>query len=149
MVDSTKRRKGKNAPPIEYPNIPSSIAPVPHNTTELPVPQPPTRDQPYHAETSSEDSKKEEGAPSSSSSSVVCRPRPVGDERCPYYLNQEDINDLIQKMALTKSNAELLISKLKQWDLLDEGVRITSRGRSIVVFPCFSLLGRACAITMI
>ena len=44
MVDPTKRRKGKNAPPIEYLNIPSSIAPVPHNTIDLPVPQPPTRD---------------------------------------------------------------------------------------------------------
>ena len=95
-MDPTKRRKGKNAPPIEYPNIPSSIAPVPHNTTDLPVPQPPTRDQPYPAETSSEDSKKEEGAPSSSSSSVACRRRRVGDERCPDYPNQEDINDLIR-----------------------------------------------------
>ena len=80
MVDPTKRRKGKNAPPIEYPNIPSSIAPVPHNTTNLPVLQP---DQPYPAETSSEDSKKEKGAPSSSSS-VVCRQHRVGDDRCPY-----------------------------------------------------------------
>ena len=72
MVDPTKRRKGKNAPPIEYLNIPSSIAPVPHNTTDLPVPQPLTRDQPYPAETSSEYSKKEKGVPSLSSS-VVCR----------------------------------------------------------------------------
>ena len=63
MVDPTKQKKEKNAPPIEYPNIPSSIAPVPHNTSNLPVPQPPTRDQPYPAETSSEDFKKEEGAP--------------------------------------------------------------------------------------
>ena len=75
MVDPTKRRKGKNAPPIEYSKIPSSIASVFHNTTDLPVPQPPTRDQPYPAETSSEDSKKKESAPSSSSSSVVCRRR--------------------------------------------------------------------------
>ena len=89
MVDPTKRRKGKNAPPIEYPNIPSSIAPVPHNTTDLPVLHSPTRDQPHPAETSSEDSKKEEGAPSSLSS-VVCRRRRVGDERYPYYPNQED-----------------------------------------------------------
>ena len=136
MVDPTKQRKVKNAPPIEYPNIPSSIAPVPHNTTDLPVPQPPTRDQPYPAETSSEDSKKEEGA-SSSSSSVVCRRRRVGNERCPYYPNQEDINDLIREMALTKSNAELLISRLKQWDLLDEGVRITCQRKRHRGFSTF------------
>ena len=136
MVDPTKRRKGKNAPPIEYPNIPSSIAPVPHNTTDLAVPQPPTRDQPCPAETSSEDSKKEESAPLSSSS-VVCRRRRVGDERCPYYPNQEDINDPIREMALTKSNAELLISRLKQWDLLDEGVRITSQRKRHRGFSTF------------
>ena len=65
MVDPTKRIKGKNAPPSGYSNIPSFIAPVPHNTTDLPVPQPLTRNQIYSAETSSEDSKKEEGAPSS------------------------------------------------------------------------------------
>ena len=137
MVDPTKQRKGKNAPPIEYPNIPSSIAPVLHNTTDLPVPQPFTRDQPYPAETSSEDSKKEEGVPSSSSSSVVCRRRRVGDERCPYYPNQEGINDLIQEMALTKSNVKLLISRLKQWDLLDEGVCITSQRKRHRGFSTF------------
>ena len=34
-VDPTKRRKGKNAPPIEYPDIPLFITPVPHNNTDL------------------------------------------------------------------------------------------------------------------
>ena len=85
---------------------------------------------------SSEDSKKEEGAPSSSSS-VLCRRRRVGNERCPYYPNQEDINDLIREMALTKSNAELLISRLKQWDLLDEGIRITSQRKRHRGFSTF------------
>ena len=135
MVDPTKRRKGKNAPPIEYPNIPSSIPPVLHNTTDLPVPQPPTRDQPYPAETSSEDSKKEEGAPSSSS--VICHRRRVGDEKCPYYPNQEDINDLIRELALTKSNAKLLISRLKQWGLLNEGICITSQRKRHHGFSTF------------
>ena len=92
MVDPTKQRKRKNASPIEYPNIPSSIAPVPHNTTGLPEPQPPTRDQSCLAKTSSEDSEKEEGA---SSSSAICHRRQIGYERCPYYPNQEDFNDLI------------------------------------------------------
>ena len=58
MVDQRKRRKGKNAPPIEYPDIPLSIAPVPRSTSDLPVPQPPSRDQSYPAEASSEDSKR-------------------------------------------------------------------------------------------
>ena len=65
MVDPTKRRKGKNAPPIEYPDIPSSIARVPHNNTDLPVPQPPMRVQFDPEEASSEDSETEQ-VPSSS-----------------------------------------------------------------------------------
>ena len=92
MVDPTKRRKGNYAPPIEYPDIPSSIAPVPHNMTELPVPQPPLRDQSCQAEEASyDDSEEEQGA-----SSAACRRRRlVAGGRCPYYPNQEDINDLI------------------------------------------------------
>ena len=53
------------------------------------------------------------------------RPCQLGNKTCPYYPNQEDINNLIREMALTKSNAKLL-SRLKQWDLLDDSIRITS-----------------------
>lgn len=127
MVDPTRRRKGKNAPPIEYPDIPSSMAPVLHNQMDLPVPQPPSREEACLA-------KDREGAASSDSDSeeVQCtsgarRRHRVSGERCPYYPNQDDINDLIREMALTKSNAELLISRLSQWDLLDESVRVSSQ----------------------
>ncbi len=65
MVDPTRRRKGKNAPPIEYPDIPSSMAPVPHNQTDLPVPQPPSR----HEDCPTEDH--EEAANSDSDDSEV------------------------------------------------------------------------------
>ena len=44
-------------------------------------------------------------------------------------------------MTLTKSNAELFVSRLKQWDLLDDSVRITSqrkRHRSFSSFFSFS-----------
>ena len=133
MVDPTKRRKGKNAPPIEYPDIPSSIAPVPHNNTDLPVPQLPMRVQSDSEEASSEDSEMEQVP----SSCVVGRRRWAGEERCPYYPNQEDMNDLIREMTLTKSNAEILISRLKQWDLLDDGVRITSRRKRHRGFSTF------------
>ena len=40
-------------------------------------------------------------------------------------------------MALTKSNAELLISILKQWDLLDEGVCITFQRKKHRGFSTF------------
>ena len=112
MVDPLKRRKEKNALPVEYPNIAFSIAPVPHNTSDLPVPNPPTKAQNMVAVESSEDSEIEAGEPSSSFG--VRRCQRSRDEQCPYYPNQEDTNDLIREMALTKSNAELLMSRLKQ-----------------------------------
>ena len=58
-------------------------------------------------------------------------------ERCPYHTNQKDINDLVRDLSLTKSNAELLISRLKQWDLLDDSVRITSQRKRHCGFSMF------------
>ena len=121
----------------------SSIALVPHNTSDLPVPNPRTKAQQTVAVESSEDSEMEEGEPSSSFG--VCRRQRSRDERCIYYRNQEDINDLIREMALTKSNAELLVSRLKQWDLLDNGVRITcQRKRHSDFSRFFSLQDELC-----
>ena len=84
-------------------------------------------------EASSEDSETEQVP----SSSVVGRRRRAGEEWCPYYPNQEDINDLIREMTLTKSNAEILISRLKQCDLLDDVVRITSQRKRHQGFSTF------------
>ena len=104
-----KSRNGKNAPPIEYPDIPLSIARTPHNSNDLPVPQPPLRDQPFPAEeASNDDSEKEQGA-----APAGCRPHRVAGVRRLYPSSHEDINDLVREMALTKSGVELLISRLK------------------------------------
>ena len=57
----------------------------------------------------------------------------------PCYPNQEDINDLIRDLSLTKSNAEqLLISRLKQWDLIDDNVRINSQRKRHCGFTMFN-----------
>ncbi|XP_076365929.1 uncharacterized protein LOC143254903 [Tachypleus tridentatus] len=49
MVDPFKRQAGKNTSAIMYPDLPSSITPVPH-CPELPVPTPPERKQPSSEE---------------------------------------------------------------------------------------------------
>ncbi|XP_076362941.1 uncharacterized protein LOC143253262 [Tachypleus tridentatus] len=51
MVDPSKRRAGKNESAIIYPDLPSSIALVPH-CPELPVPTLPERKQPFSKESS-------------------------------------------------------------------------------------------------
>ena len=58
VSDPTKRRTSKNAPKIVYPDIPSSIAPVP-NCPELTVPTPPKRDQPSSGDISKSDSEED------------------------------------------------------------------------------------------
>ena len=70
-------------------------------------------------------------------SSAACFQSLAAGERCPYYPNQEDINDLFRDLSLTKSNAEPLISRLKQWDILDDSVRITSQKKRHCGFSMF------------
>ncbi|KAL6465610.1 hypothetical protein MHYP_G00257430 [Metynnis hypsauchen] len=128
MKDPSKRRTGKNATPVMYPDIPSSIAPVPH-CPELPVPTPPDRATPPSEESSRSDTQEDVEDHDFSS----C----ADEERKPYYPNQEDLNDLIRDLGLTKSNAELLTSRLKQWNLLDESVQVTGQRKRHQVFSTF------------
>ncbi|KAL6469174.1 hypothetical protein MHYP_G00226980 [Metynnis hypsauchen] len=128
MVDPSKRRTGKNATPVTYPDIPSSIAPVPH-CPELPVPTPPDRTTPPSEESSKSDTQEDVEDHDFSS----C----ADEERKPSYPNQKDLNDLIRDLGLTKSNAELLTSRLKQWNLLDESVQVTAQRKHHQVFSTF------------
>ena len=60
MVDPFKRRDGKNAPAIVYPDIPSSITPVLHSA-HLPLPNPPRLEREQTCEDESSILKNEEG----------------------------------------------------------------------------------------
>ena len=97
MVDPTRRRTGKNTPQIVLPDIPSSIAPVPH-CPELPILTLPKRDQPSSGDSSKSDSEEDIGDPNYGFKDAF-------EERRPYFPNQKDINDLISDLGLTKSNA--------------------------------------------
>jgi hypothetical protein len=52
-------------------------------------------------------------------------------------LKLKDFNDLIKDVDLTKSNAELLTSRLKQWNLLDESVQVTDQRKCHQAFSSF------------
>src|SRR6218665_2772694 len=95
MVDPTKRRTGKDAPQIVYPDIPSYISPVPHYP-ELPVPTPPKRNQPSSGDSSKSDSEEVIGDPDYVFTDVLRRKG---------FPNQKDVNNLIRDLGLTKSNA--------------------------------------------
>ncbi|XP_062816321.1 uncharacterized protein LOC103282261 [Anolis carolinensis] len=111
LAEPSRRRPTRKAHAITSLDIPSSVAPVPHSS-ELPVPVAPPRERPVDERRNHESSHEDAQDPDYSSASEV------NGERDPYYPNQKDVNDLIRSLCLKKAKAELLISKLKQWDLL-------------------------------
>ena len=44
----------------------------------------------------------------------------------PHWITQEDLNDLARDLYLSKQQSGLLASRLKQWNPVQEDVRITS-----------------------
>ena len=97
---------------------------------ELPIPIPPKRDQPSSGDSSNSYSEENIGDTDYGFTDAV-------EERRPYFPNQKDINDLIRDLGLTKSNAELLTSSLKQWNLLDESVQVTDQIKRHQTFSSF------------
>lgn len=120
---------------IGYPiNVPSAIRPVPHNA-EIPVPPVP-RDEdkirgvienmpetetesPLDTSAGGNNSKDEE--PLSASDPTYEPPKHV----VPHLLSQGELNDLVRDLGLSKSKAELLGSRLQEWNLLQPSTRVT------------------------
>ena len=116
MVVVTGHRRGKKTDVFDYPDLPSSLRPVMH-CEELPVPNPPPvimRDDCTSFSSKTED---------------ACKDVFVADDTqtIPHFPNQAEFNDLIRDLGLTRSKAELLKSRLKQWNLLDESCRVTKQ----------------------
>ena len=60
----------------------------------------------------------------------------------PHWITQEDLNDLARDLYLSKQQSELLASRLKQWNLVQEDVRITSfRNRNNKDLASFFYMG--------
>ena len=115
-------QKDKGQKKIVYPSIPSSIAPVNHGP-ELPIPQPPTT----HAIslTSSEDDDVDFEVDTQSSS------------KDSHFPNQNELNDLTRDLGLTKAKAEILSSRLKEWNLLALSCKISKPRKRHVTFANF------------
>ena len=99
------------------------MRPVPHSD-DLPVPTPPVNkdllsssDEEMHSREDSAESISLEDIESTYSGTS-------GNE--PHWITQEDPNDLARDLYLSKQQSELLASRLKQWNLDQEDVRITS-----------------------
>ena len=62
-----------------------------------------------------------------------------------HFPNQSELKDLIRDLGLAKSNAEILTSRLKEWNLLDESCGITiQRERHKIFSQYFTLADKVC-----
>ena len=72
---------------------------------------------------------------------MACTDKPYvshGESSAPHILTQDELNDLVRDLELSKSKTELLASRLQQWNLLKENVQITSfRNRRQQLEPFF------------
>ena len=119
---------------VVYPNIPSALRPVPHGEG-ISIPKPPKE-----FTIDSDDKDKCESTLGSLESPVSTEPH-ISHGRSsvpqPHILAQDELNDLVPDLELSKSKAELLGSRLKQWNLLKKNVRISpfhNRHQQLVPF---------------
>ena len=117
---ATSWRNYKEKITVNFLNISSAIRPVPH-TEDLPVPVPP---QQYNLD-SGEDRTENQGKiyqpPTSTDADFTAGLQCNEFHR----ITPEDLNDLIRDLDLPKNKTELLGSRVQQWNLLKENVRIS------------------------
>ena len=120
---------------IVYPNIPSALRPVPHGEG-ISVLKPPKE---FTIDLDEED----EGDSTSGSTELPASTEPkVSHGRSsapqPHILTKDELNDLVRDLELSKGKAELLVSRLKQWNILEKNVQIASfRSRHQQLAPFF------------
>ena len=106
----------KSKSKIIYPTGKSALRPVSH-CSDIPVSSPPSGDvEPVLSD-----------IPSCSDVSEDTEiDLPFKDELKPLFINQKCLNDLVWDLYLSKEKAEILGSRLQQWNLLQEGTTISS-----------------------
>ena len=106
-----------------YSNVPSALLLVLHGEG-ISVPEPRKE---YTIDSDDED--KGESTSSSPEPPATTEPH-VSNGRSsapqPHILTQDEMDDLVRDFELSKREAKLLGSRLKQWNLLDRNVRISS-----------------------
>ncbi|GFG32104.1 hypothetical protein Cfor_06874 [Coptotermes formosanus] len=109
----------KNKHKLMYPNLYSAMRPIPHDD-HLQVPEPPENGLAFLEQMECEDGSSPEAIRHSSDDQYVPEQRTSESKR----FNQQELNDLIRDLPLSKDKTELLASRLKERNLLDSDVRV-------------------------
>ena len=121
---------------ITYPIVQSAMKPVNHSDG-IPVPQPPQGE----LHTSSE-SESDIPVGDRNDNEFVLHLKSSGN---PHLLSEVDLNNLVRDLHLSKSQCEVLASRMKQWNLLQDDVLVTScRIRNYEVALCFGMFNDLC-----
>ena len=116
----SKRLSKKKKHDIQYPNIPSAIRPVAHKKI-LPVPKAPEKYTLDSDEQEIESSASSDEITTSSQESYVAS----GISHEPHFISQNELNDLVRDLELPTTKSKLLGSRLQQWNLLADGLRVS------------------------
>lgn len=133
---SSKNKRG-----IVYLSLDSAIRPVPHDDS-LPIPQPPPDGLLFEQDEYNDDC--DEGAVGDNSQSSDMDYAADEDSE-PETFTQEELNDLVRDLNLSKEKAELLASRLKQKHLLAPSAKIShyrKRSRNLATF--FTVQNQLC-----
>jgi len=116
------------------PNIPSALLPVPQGEG-ISVPEPPKE---FTIDSDEDEGESTSGSPKPPASTEPHVSHGRSSAPQPHILTQDELNDLVCDLELSKSKAELLGSGHKQWNLLEKIVRISSfRSRHQQLVPFF------------
>ena len=129
LTPSIKKGFNRKKSVIEYPNIPSAIRPVPHSD-ELPIPE--LREIDLLSSDNAESSEE-----CSVSEPCTSRNKKFGVTTEPHLINESKLNDLVRDLDLPKVKAEVLPSRLKQWNLLQSDVKVCSFRTCNNLWPSF------------
>ena len=108
---------------IKSPNLQSAMRPVPHSD-DLPV-LTPLVNKDLLSSSDEEMPSREDSAESISLEDIESTHSGTSGNE-PHWITQEDLNDLARDLYLSKQQSEFLASRLKQWNLFQEDIRITS-----------------------
>ena len=132
---------------IKYPNLRSAMRPVPHSD-DLSVPTPPINKDLFSS-SDEEIPSREDSAESISLEDIESTYSGTSGNESDW-ITQEDLNDLARDLYLSKKQSELLASRLKLWNLVQEDVRITSfRNRNKDLASFFDMGNKLCYCTNI
>lgn len=121
----------KNHKHINYPNLESANRPIPHSPG-LPVPQPPD-------DLDSLDWEREGEASNVGKNESNSDFEPDSSDNEPQLFSQQELNDLVRDLGLSKDTAQLLGSRLKNKNLLQPGTSFSwYRHRETVFVPYFA-----------